>query len=114
MGIASRRKVGRSMEELFLSYHRKPDGGRQRGRVIKTDLPESIGIGDDWRFALPDRAELMLASRDFDRLATGYEAVVSVMLAQRQHIEKLTAALEAAQDQINTLAECRQDGFAHE
>lgn len=102
------------MEELFLSYHRKPDGGRQRGRILKIDLPESVGSGDDWRFACPDRAELLLASREFPRLAEGYEAVVAVMLSLAKQYEKLNEALAAAQDQINTLADCRQDGFSHE
>lgn len=98
------------MEELYISYHRKPDGGRQRGWKLKIDLPESVGVGDDWRFALPDRAELMQADRDFPRLAEGYEAVVSVMLALVKQCEKLNEALAAAHDQLNTLADCRQDG----
>jgi len=102
------------MEELYISYHRKPDGGRQRGLKLKIDLPESIGSGDDWRFALPDRAELLQASQDFQRLAEGYEAVVAVMLSLTKQCEKLNEALEAAQDQINTLAGCRQDGFGDE
>lgn len=99
------------MEEFYISYHRKPDGGRQRGLKLKIDLPESVGVGDGWRFALPDRAELLQASQDFQRLAEGYEAVVAVMLSLVKQAEKLNEALEAAQDQINTLASCRQDGF---
>lgn len=114
MGIAFKGKVGRSVEELFISYHRRPDGGRQRGLKLKVDLPESIGCGDGWRFALPNRAELLQASQDFQRLAEGYEAVVSVMLALVKQCDKLNEALQAAQDQINTLADCRQDGFSHE
>lgn len=110
VGIVFKERVGKSMEELFISYHRRPDGGRQRGLKLQVDLPESIGCGDGWRFALPCRAELLQASKDFQRLAEGYEAVVSVMLALTKQCEKLNAALEAAQDQIKTLADCRQDG----
>jgi len=102
------------MQDIYLSFHRKPDGGRQRGLTLKVDLPESIGIGDEARFALPDRAELLQASRDFQRLTDGYEAVLTVMLSLRQTVEKLKEALEDAQDQINTLAGCRQDGFGDE